>query len=521
MPLAEPYKSIKAVTADVMDPSPWSDKDIIDPPRDFPEEMASLCSPHDVPFYGLYALQAKGLLRASVVGSIRSSEDAFMTYATDKLLPNFCDGTAESKNEMEITAARLTAVWRSCRSLIKEVDENNAKAAFDPNAPVLVLDPAIRDKKMQEFIDKHVDLDLKEFDFLAPEVCAILRGFQQRKLWMHLVIDQLLTADLIVKCVQAKVEDEKGITKLRKGCVIPKNVFQEADLHRRVRAFFFELHIMGIVDWETLGRFWIKSMRDFCTEYNPTFEDLVFFDHATRAEVCKLQRTQKKAYPTIFSAFKHVHTAMFGKFMNLAVNRRQGGTVTDPMRLMTYPIPNVESTIPSALRSESSSAQRRADDDAPGDSSSKTKTTNSARKMQSQMDRLRNQINNLQKGNGKGRFQRFQNQKKGMRKAKGKGRGKNRRKGNKRPREEEDDDDDDEEKPPKKTKTQKERVPDPEMKRIQKAVKSSKVEIPSTCKIKRFCWFAHSSKGCNQGTKCQYCHLCPECGADHCFVEHH
>ena len=110
MPLAEPYKSIKAVTADVMDPSPWSDKDIIDPPRDFPEEMASLCSPHDVPFYGLYALQAKGLLRASVVGSIRSSEDAFMTYATDKLLSDFCDGTAESKNEMEITAARLTAV---------------------------------------------------------------------------------------------------------------------------------------------------------------------------------------------------------------------------------------------------------------------------------------------------------------------------------------------------------------------------------------------------------------------------
>ena len=84
--VVEPFKTIKAVSADVMDPTPSSDPDIINPARAFPEEMASICSPHDVPFYGLYALQAKGLLKASVVGSIRSNEDSFMTYATDKLL---------------------------------------------------------------------------------------------------------------------------------------------------------------------------------------------------------------------------------------------------------------------------------------------------------------------------------------------------------------------------------------------------------------------------------------------------
>jgi hypothetical protein len=169
-----------------------------------------------------------------------------------------------------------------------------------------------------------------------------------------------------------------------------------------VRAFFFELHLMGIAAWSAIGRLWMEGMRQFCDDYKPSFNDLVYFDHCTRFRACELQRTKKKDYPTIASAFKHVLDKEFERFMNLAVNRRQNAQPVHDMRQLTYPIPYTDSTLSAALRSSSDDSHRRDDS---GGAKKKPRTDGpspSERKLQSQLDQLKNQIYRLPKGKGKG-----------------------------------------------------------------------------------------------------------------------
>ena len=178
----------------------------------------------------------------------------------------------------------------------------------------------------------------------------------------------------------------------------------------------------------------MKGVRSFCDDYKPSFKDLVYFDHCTRFRACQLQRTKKKDYPTIASAFKHVLEKEFERFMNLAVNRRQNAAPVQDMRQLTYPIPYTESTLPAALRSSSSDDSHRRDDSEKTNKKPRTEGPSpSERKLQSQLDQIKNQLSRLPKGKGKGKGRsgrRAMRTKKGQLKDKGgrKGGGKTKKK---------------------------------------------------------------------------------------------
>ena len=62
---------------------------------------------------------------------------------------------------------------------------------------------------------------------------------------------------------------------------------------RRIRARRFVCHMLGITDWTTIGKPWVKRLKQFVDTWRPSRKAFIQLDQVTRDQVIYLTRFER------------------------------------------------------------------------------------------------------------------------------------------------------------------------------------------------------------------------------------